>query len=132
MKFTPIAALILTIFALNAQAVETCFKSEASSQNATTGKLQMSEKSLAVKWDIDDFTEASKESGSIRNFKSTPSEISGEALIGNISDVGTVWITVTEDSVKFQETDANGALKGHMQIVPRVSCPQDVSPDERE
>lgn len=129
MKFAPILAASLTIFALNAQAVETCFKSNP--EGTIIGKLEMTEKTLTVKWDVDDFTEASRESGTVRNFKSTPEETTGEALIGNIADVGTVWITVTANSVKFQETDTQGALKSASDIRARLACPTDVSPDER-
>jgi hypothetical protein len=130
MKFAPFLALTLTIIAVSGQVkaatTETCF------QGSTEGVIELSPDQVVIKWDINDFTEASKQAGVIRNYKATAKEVSGEALMNNISDVGSVFISISKDQVRFQETDVHGVKNKPADVRRRVECPKDLSPSDLE
>lgn len=130
MKFAPILAALLTIFALNAGAHTSSHSVCFDAGKGATGKIELTAKEVTINWDVDDFTEASKEKGAVRNYNLTPAETSGEALMENSNDEGTVWISISKGDVIFLEASQHGAVAKNPDDKKRVVCPKDASPLE--
>lgn len=119
MKMTAFCFLAFFVFQTPAHALTACFKTD----NSTTGIVKMNRLDIDILWDITQTDASYKEVGPLYDFTEKEDEISGMALMKNITGGINAKLTLSKTKFKMQYFSQEGKKMGEAIEMKVTKCP---------